>query len=165
MGLPGSKDSLTIGWAVSTQYQRVTDRETDSVVWLTHAKNWTDGVLHRRVGHRNVYVYWIAWLSLQCFNDIDQCIKEVHMQVFHQAKCWQLFLKNDNATNDNQTHVIQEGWLSPTSVSAISLRHILASPGYAPWTIAVNVTWWKEDSMLVKRIAAYTHLSSTVYEL
>jgi len=34
----------------------------------------------------------------------------------------------------------QEGWLSPTeraSVSAISLRHILASPG----TIAVNVTW------------------------
>jgi len=25
---------------------------------------------------------------------------------------------------------------------------------YAPWTIAVNVTWIKEDSMLVKRIAA-----------
>jgi len=38
----------------------------------------------------------------------------------------------------------QEGWLSPTeraSVSAISLRHIFASPGYAPGTIAVNVTW------------------------
>jgi len=38
----------------------------------------------------------------------------------------------------------QEGWLSPTecvSVSAISLRHSLASPGYAPRTIAVNVTW------------------------
>ena len=37
----------------------------------------------------------------------------------------------------------QEGWLSPTeraSVSAISLRHILASPGYAPGTITVNVT-------------------------
>ena len=36
----------------------------------------------------------------------------------------------------------QEEWLSPTeraSVSAISLRHILASPGYAPGTIAVNV--------------------------
>jgi len=36
---------------------------------------------------------------------------------------------------------------SPTeraSVSAISLRHILASPGYAPaGTIAVNVTWMK----------------------
>ena len=45
--------------------------------------------------------------------------------------------------------------------------HILASPGYAPGTIAVNVTRmeWKEDSMLVKRIAAYTRLSSTVYEL
>ena len=38
---------------------------------------------------------------------------------------------------------LQEGWLSPTeraSVSAISLRHILASHGYAPGTIAVNVT-------------------------
>ena len=29
MGLPGSEDSLTIGWAVSTQFQRVTDRRTD----------------------------------------------------------------------------------------------------------------------------------------
>ena len=29
MGLPGSEDSLTIGWAVSTQYQRVTDGRTD----------------------------------------------------------------------------------------------------------------------------------------
>ena len=39
---------------------------------------------------------------------------------------------------------VQEGWLSPTeraSVSAISLRHILASPGYAPGKSAVNVTW------------------------
>ena len=38
----------------------------------------------------------------------------------------------------------QEGWLSPTeraSVSAINLRHILASPGYVPGTIAINVTW------------------------
>ena len=26
MGLPGSEDILTIGWAVSTQYQHVTDR-------------------------------------------------------------------------------------------------------------------------------------------
>jgi len=63
----------------------------------------------------------------------------------------------------------QEGWLSTTdrraSVSAISLRHNLATsreskthylaiPGYATGTIAVNVTYgWKEDSMLVKRIA------------
>ena len=45
--------------------------------------------------------------------------------------------------------------------------HILASPGYAHGTIAVNVTvhGWKQESMLVKRKAAYTHLSSTVYEL
>jgi len=52
MGLPGSEDSLTIGWAVSTQYQRVTDRQTDrrtdrrpvyinnmrSSLWLTHVQ-------------------------------------------------------------------------------------------------------------------------------
>ena len=29
MGLPGSEDTLTIGLAVSIQYQRVTDRQTD----------------------------------------------------------------------------------------------------------------------------------------
>ena len=41
---------------------------------------------------------------------------------------------------------IQEEWLSPkerASVSAISVRHILASPGYTPGTMAVNVTWMK----------------------
>ena len=44
------------------------------------------------------------------------------------------------------TTKVQEGWLSPmerASVSAISLRHILASLGYAPGTIAVKVTWMK----------------------
>jgi len=29
MMLPDSEDSLTIGWAVLTQYQRVTDGQTD----------------------------------------------------------------------------------------------------------------------------------------
>ena len=29
MGLPGSEDSLTIGWAILTQYQRVMDGQTD----------------------------------------------------------------------------------------------------------------------------------------
>jgi len=45
-GLQGSENSLTIGWTVSTQYQRVTDRQTDGqpisitcAVWLTHVKN------------------------------------------------------------------------------------------------------------------------------
>jgi len=50
MGLPDSEDSLTIGRAVSTQYQRVTDGRTDRqtdvqpisitcAVILTHVKN------------------------------------------------------------------------------------------------------------------------------
>jgi len=48
MGLPGSDDSLTIGWAVLRQYQRVTDGQTDGrpaysynvcVSLLTHVKN------------------------------------------------------------------------------------------------------------------------------
>ena len=49
MDLSDSEDSLTIGWAVSTQYQRVTDGRTDGqtdvqpisitrTVWLTHVK-------------------------------------------------------------------------------------------------------------------------------
>jgi len=42
--------------------------------------------------------------------------------------------------------------------------HILASLGYAYGTIAVTLHGLKENSMLVKCIAAYTHLSSTVYE-
>ena len=45
--LPGCEDSLTIGWAVSIQYQRVTDRRTDRrptyiitcAVWLTHVND------------------------------------------------------------------------------------------------------------------------------
>ena len=46
MGLPGSEDSLTIDWAVSTQYLRVKDRQMSVqpisitwAVWLTHVKN------------------------------------------------------------------------------------------------------------------------------
>ena len=45
------------------------------------------------------------------------------------------------------------------SFYTISLRHILASPGYTPGTIAVNVTWMKRRfNAIVKRIAARTHL-------
>jgi len=46
MGLPCSEDSLTIDRAISTQYQRVMDGQTDvqpisitCAVWLTHVKN------------------------------------------------------------------------------------------------------------------------------
>jgi len=38
MGIPGNEDSLTIGWAVLTQYQRVTDGRTDvqpiAITWV-----------------------------------------------------------------------------------------------------------------------------------
>ena len=63
---------------------------------------------------------------------------------------------------------VQEGWLSPTeraSVSAISLRYILAYPGYAPGTIAVNVTWMERGFNAGQTHSRYTHVSSTVYEL
>ena len=53
-------------------------------------------------------------------------------------------------------------WLRQES---LTLRHILASPGYAPWTIAVNVTWMETGFNAGQTHAAYTHLSSTVYEL
>jgi len=46
---------------------------------------------------------------------------------------WNAMTKNNMWTSAVE---LWEGWLSPTeraSVSAISLRHILASPGYAHW--------------------------------
>jgi len=48
---------------------------------------------------------------------------------------------SNNNSNNNNNKIKQEGWLSPTeraAVSVISLRHILASPGYASGTIAVK---------------------------
>ena len=38
-------------------------------------------------------------------------------------------------------------------------------PMYAPGTIAVNITRIEREFMLVKRLAACTHLSSTVSEI
>ena len=44
--------------------------------------------------------------------------------------------------------------------------HILASPGYAPGTITVNVTWVERGFNAGQTHSSiYTHLSSTVYEL
>ena len=43
MGLPGSEDSLTIGWAVSTQYQRVTDIRSDRrPAYINNVRSMTD---------------------------------------------------------------------------------------------------------------------------
>jgi len=59
-------------------------------------------------------------------------------------------------------------WFSTVLVSEWAFfNYILLSPGYTPGTITANVTWIEREfnSMLVKRIAACTHLSSTVYEL
>ena len=39
MGLPSSEDSLTIGWAVLTQYQRVTDRRQ---AYINNVRSNTD---------------------------------------------------------------------------------------------------------------------------
>ena len=43
MGLPGSEDSLAIGWAVLTQYQRVTDGRTDRrPAYINNVRSNTD---------------------------------------------------------------------------------------------------------------------------
>jgi len=52
-------------------------------------------------------------------------------------------------------------WVRHSDTSRESKAHF-GLPGYAPATIAVMLYGWKEDSMLVKRIAACTQLSSTV---
>jgi len=42
MGLPDSEDSLTIGWAVSTQYQRVMDGRTDGRPAYSYVRQSSD---------------------------------------------------------------------------------------------------------------------------
>ena len=39
MGLPDSEDSLSIDWAISTQYQRVTDRRT---AYINNVRSMSD---------------------------------------------------------------------------------------------------------------------------
>jgi len=56
----------------------------------------------------------------------------------------------------------KDGYRQRNVTNVRQFLHILASPGYAPGTIAVNVYMMGiHDSMLVKRIAAYTHISSS----
>jgi len=43
--------------------------------------------------------------------------------------------------------------------------HILAYPGYAPGTIAVNLTWMERGFNAGQTYRIYTHLSWTDYEL
>jgi len=57
MGLPGSEDSLTIGWAVSTQYQRVSDRQTDRrPAYSYNVRSMTDARLKR--SFQTLYTEW-----------------------------------------------------------------------------------------------------------
>ena len=53
MGLPGSENSLTIGWVVLTQYQRATDRQTDGRTDLqpiadARKNGWNHDYIHHK---------------------------------------------------------------------------------------------------------------------
>jgi len=80
----------------------------------------------------------------------NRCVFRRWQNIDKEADDWMSggreFQGIDAATGNWLSITQHEGWLSPTErapVSAISLRHILASPGYAPETIAVNVTCMK----------------------
>ena len=61
---------------------------------------------------------------------------------------------------------VASDWFSTVLMSERAFfNHILLSPGYAPVTITVSLHGSKENSMLVKRITACTHLSSTISEI
>ena len=66
MGLPGSEDNLTIAWAVSTQYQRVTDRETD-----------------RRTDRRSAYINNVRSI----LTHVKNCIGTVFCAVCNKSNC------------------------------------------------------------------------------
>jgi len=72
MGLPGSEDSLTIGWAVSTQYQRVTDRRTirrtdRRPAYINNVRSMTDA----RYNGYNDHDSWSDTAVNSVTNDID----------------------------------------------------------------------------------------------
>jgi len=71
----------------------------------------------------------------------------------------------ENQTQQQLTTPIdakQEGWLPPTEHASVPAHFSLH--WVRPWDNRGKfLHGWKEDSMLIKRIAAYTHLFSTVY--
>jgi len=73
MGLPDSEDSLLIGWAVSTQYQRVTDGRTDRrPAYSYNMCSMTDAVMHVKNEHK--------------YEPVFQCLKVADVdavQMFH----------------------------------------------------------------------------------
>ena len=126
MGLPGSEDSLTIGWAVLTQYQRVTDSRTDG-----------------RTGGRTD----IQPIAITCVSLLTRAL--TRRMAIANVTCVS-FCNQPNAhylatSRESRQYVVA---FSRSAGAGIwlrqeSLRHILASPGYVPGTIAVSVTWMK----------------------
>jgi len=66
MGLPCSEDSLTIGWAVSTQYQRVTDGQTDRrPAYINNVRSMTEWRTLKSELERRWQRTHLFWYQLQ----------------------------------------------------------------------------------------------------
>ena len=85
--------------------------------------------------------------------------REVNERFYH-ILCHRTTLLNTNVPN---CYITLEFITIRLLRSESAIRY--GFPLHAPGTITVNSHGWKEDSMLVKRLAAYTHLSSTVSEI
>jgi len=48
-------------------------------------------------------------------------------------------------SRESRRYVVAFSRFAGAGIWQESLRHILASPGYAPWPIAVNVTWIERE--------------------
>jgi len=115
-----------IGWAVSTQYQRVTygrtNRQSDRRPTYRPILSITCTVWLTRVNTRRMAIANGTWVSF--------C---------NQPKAHYLA-----TLRESRRYVIEFSRFADACMIWLrqeSLRHILASPGYAPGTIAVNVTW------------------------
>ena len=80
-----------------------------------------------QTAEKKLFCFILSW-------SISQAI-----ELFYLCSKTDEYSQLSTASNDNKNDGYQDA-----SVSAISLRHILASHGYAPGTIAVNVTWKKK---------------------
>jgi len=73
--------------------------------------------------------------------------KQIRLQLLSEAVARRMAIANGTCVSfcNQHRHIIwvpheRHAGMSLPGAGQESLRHILASPGYAPWTIAVNVT-------------------------
>jgi len=166
MGLPGSEDSLTIGWGVLTQYQRVThgqtDRQTDVQPIATRRMAIANGTCvsfcnqpkaHYLAISRESRRYVVAgvsiWLRQESLSHIlastgyARGTIAINFTWMEREVSFCQMHRSIYPSIFNRFPVIEPEKSNVRHFS--TFLYILASPGYASGTIAVIVTWIERE--------------------